>query len=81
VQRFENRSHTIIAYNCCPNRHCPKCSAQRRGNGAECEAELLPVPYYHVPEWLRVAGEASDDCQVTERQSSLKMPFALANFG
>src|SRR5450830_1132539 len=38
-----------IAYNSCRNRHCPKCQgAAAKQWLAECEAELLPVPYYHV---------------------------------
>ena len=49
VERCENCSHTVIAYNSCRNRHCPKCqSAAAREWLAEREAELLPVPYYHV---------------------------------
>jgi transposase-like zinc-binding protein/putative transposase len=49
VERCEKCSHTIIAYNSCRNRHCPKCqSAAAREWLAEREAELLPVPYYHV---------------------------------
>ena len=49
VARCENCSHTIIAYNSCRNRHCPKCQgAAAREWLAEREAELLPVPYYHV---------------------------------
>ena len=41
--------HTAIAYNSCRNRHCPKCqgAASRRWL-ADREAELLPVPYFHV---------------------------------
>jgi hypothetical protein len=37
------------AYNSCRNRHCPKCmgSARLRWSLAR-EAELLPVPYFHV---------------------------------
>jgi Transposase zinc-binding domain/Putative transposase len=42
-------SHTQIAYNSCRNRHCPKCQgAAAREWLAEREAELLPVPYFHV---------------------------------
>ena len=42
------RAHTI-AYNSCRNRHCPKCQgAAAREWMAEREAELLPVPYFHV---------------------------------
>jgi hypothetical protein len=38
-----------IAYNSCRNRHCPKCqsSAAQRWLKAR-QADLLPVPYYHV---------------------------------
>src|SRR5215207_2708802 len=49
VERCENCSHTIIAYNSCRNRHCPKCQgAAAREWLAEREAELLPVPYFHL---------------------------------
>ena len=38
-----------ISYNSCGNRHCPKCQgAAARQWLAEREAELLPLPYYHV---------------------------------
>ena len=38
-----------IAYNSCRNRHCPKCQgAAAKQWLADREAELLPVPYYHV---------------------------------
>jgi hypothetical protein len=41
--------HTIIVYNSCRNRHCPKCqAAASREWLAEREAELLPVPYFHL---------------------------------
>ncbi len=41
--------HTTIAYNSCRNRHCPKCQgAAARDWLADREAELLPVPYFHV---------------------------------
>ena len=37
------------AYNSCRNRHCPKCQAKARDQWiAERQAELLPVPYFHV---------------------------------
>jgi ssDNA-binding Zn-finger/Zn-ribbon topoisomerase 1 len=49
VVRCEKCSHTLIAYNSCRNRHCPKCQgAAAKEWLAEREAELLPVPYYHV---------------------------------
>jgi len=49
VAQCEDCSHTLIAYNSCRNRHCPKCQgAAARAWLAERAAELLPVPYYHV---------------------------------
>ena len=51
VGRCENEAcgHTVIAYNSCRNRHCPKCQgAESRRWLADREAELLPVPYFHV---------------------------------
>jgi len=49
VMRCDDCSHTQIAYNSCRNRHCPKCQgAAAKEWLAEREAELLPVPYYHV---------------------------------
>jgi hypothetical protein len=49
VERCENCAHTVIAYNSCRNRHCPKCQgAAAKEWLAEREAELLPVPYFHV---------------------------------
>ena len=49
VARCEDCAHTVIAYNSCRNRHCPKCQgAAARTWMAEREAELLPVPYFHV---------------------------------
>jgi len=49
VARCEDCAHTTIAYNSCRNRHCPKCQgAAAQAWLAEREAELLPVPYFHV---------------------------------
>jgi Putative transposase/Transposase zinc-binding domain len=37
------------AYNSCRNRHCPKCQGLARAQWlAERQAELLPVPYFHI---------------------------------
>src|SRR3979490_969483 len=49
VARCEDCAYTTIAYNSCPNRPCPKCqgAAARQWMAAR-EAELLPVPYFHV---------------------------------
>jgi hypothetical protein len=41
--------NTRISYNSCRNRHCPKCQGKNRENWiSKREAELLPVPYFHV---------------------------------
>src|SRR6202021_2903967 len=49
VARCEDCAHEAIAYNSCRNRHCPKGQgAPARAWLAEREAELLPVPYFHV---------------------------------
>jgi hypothetical protein len=49
VARCEDCAHTAIAYNSCRNRHCPKCQgAAARTWMEERQAELLPVPYFHV---------------------------------
>jgi hypothetical protein len=49
VARCEDCSHTHIAYNSCRNRHCPKCQgAAAKEWLAAREADLLPVPYYHL---------------------------------
>jgi predicted Zn-ribbon and HTH transcriptional regulator len=49
VARCEDCAYTTIAYNSCRNRHCPKCqSAAAKEWLADREAELLPVPYYHL---------------------------------
>jgi hypothetical protein len=38
-----------VAYNSCRNRHCPKCQGLARAEWlAARQAELLPVPYFHV---------------------------------
>src|SRR6201993_1580153 len=51
VARCENETcgYTRIAYNSCRNRHCNKCQAAAATQWlAERQAELLPVPYFHV---------------------------------
>jgi Putative transposase/Transposase zinc-binding domain len=49
VARCEDCAHTTIAYNSCRNRHCPKCQgAAARTWMEERQAELLPVPYFHI---------------------------------
>ena len=49
VARCQDCAHIQIAYNSCRNRHCPKCQgAAAKDWLAARQAELLPVPYYHV---------------------------------
>src|SRR6201997_4808161 len=51
VARCENEAcgHTVIAYNSCRNRHCPKCQGSQAREWMEArKAELLPVAYFHV---------------------------------
>jgi hypothetical protein len=49
VERGDDCALTRIAYNSCRNRHCPKCQGAARAKRlAEREAELPPVPYFHV---------------------------------
>ena len=51
VARCDNDAcgHTVIAYNSCRNRHCPKCRGAAAREWMEARAaELLPVPYFHV---------------------------------
>src|SRR5882757_9703466 len=51
VARCENEAcgHTVIAYNSCRNRHCPKCQGSQAQEWLEArKAELLEVPYFHV---------------------------------
>src|SRR6266536_2054990 len=49
VARCEECAHTQISYNSCRNRHCPKCQgAAAKDWLASREADLLPVPYFHV---------------------------------
>ncbi|GAC1484438.1 MAG: IS91 family transposase [Acetobacteraceae bacterium] len=47
------------AYNSCRNRHCPKCQGLARAEWLEArQAELLPVPYFHVVFTLPPAAAA-----------------------
>src|ERR1700736_5826322 len=49
VARCQDCPHTIIAYNSCRNRHCPKCQSAAAAEWlAAREADLLPVGYFHV---------------------------------
>ncbi len=49
VEQCDACGHQRIAYNSCRNRHCPKCQSLARAQWLEDrQAELLPVPYFHV---------------------------------
>jgi Transposase zinc-binding domain/Putative transposase len=49
VERCAGCGLVRISYNSCRNRHCPKCQGSARVAWlAERQAELLPVPYFHV---------------------------------
>jgi hypothetical protein len=49
VEQCQDCGASRIAYNSCRNRHCPKCQGAARAQWlAERQAELLPVPYFHV---------------------------------
>jgi hypothetical protein len=49
VERCEACAHLRISYNSCRDRHCPKCQAVAAKQWlADRQAELLPVPYFHV---------------------------------
>jgi transposase-like zinc-binding protein/putative transposase len=49
VERCEECAHLRISYNSCRNRPCPKCQAAAAKEWlADRQAELLPVPYFHI---------------------------------
>jgi putative transposase/transposase-like zinc-binding protein len=49
VEQCEACHHQRIAYNSCRNRHCAKCQALASARWlAARQAEVLPVPYFHV---------------------------------
>jgi hypothetical protein len=49
VEQCDGCSKIRIAYNSCRNRHCPKCQGLARAEWlADRQADLLPVPYFHV---------------------------------
>ena len=49
VEQCDDCGGTRVAYNSCRNRHCPKCQGLARAQWlADRQADLLPVPYFHV---------------------------------
>jgi hypothetical protein len=49
VEQCNDCGMVRIAYNSCRDRHCPKCQGLARAEWlADRQADLLPVPYFHV---------------------------------
>jgi hypothetical protein len=49
VEQCDTCGHVAISYNSCRDRHCPKCQSSSRAKWLTArQAELLPVPYFHV---------------------------------
>jgi hypothetical protein len=49
VRACDDCGHREVSYNSCRNRHCPKCGSAARAAWLEArQADLLPVPYFHV---------------------------------
>ncbi|MDZ7846955.1 MAG: transposase zinc-binding domain-containing protein [Owenweeksia sp.] len=49
VDKCTSCGEVRISYNSCRNRHCPKCQNTNREQWLmDREAELLPVPYFHL---------------------------------
>ena len=49
IEQCEGCGEIRIAYNSCRNRHCPKCQGAAAVQWlVERQAELLPVPYFHL---------------------------------
>lgn len=49
VEQCAACGHVRCAYNSCRDRHCPKCQGLARAEWLQArQAELLPVPYFHV---------------------------------
>src|SRR3989454_1109520 len=49
MEECDSCGHQRPAFNSCRNRHCPKCQSLARAQWLrDRQAELLPVPYFHV---------------------------------
>jgi hypothetical protein len=49
VEQCDDCRKVRVAYNSCRDRHCPKCQGLARAQWlADRQADLLPVPYFHV---------------------------------
>jgi mannose-6-phosphate isomerase-like protein (cupin superfamily) len=62
VERCDDCGMVRIAYNSCRDRHCPKCQGLARPEWlADRQADLLPVPYFHVV--FTASGHGEQVCQ------------------
>lgn len=49
VDTCDSCGHTVVSYNSCRNRHCPKCQGLKKEQWIRnCSKDLLPVKYFHV---------------------------------
>jgi hypothetical protein len=49
VRECDDCGRREVSYNSCRNRHCPKCGSAARAAWLEArQADLLPVPYFHL---------------------------------
>jgi Transposase zinc-binding domain len=49
LEQCDRCGHSVIAYDSCRNRHCPKCQFSAREKWLNDRAkELLPAPYFHL---------------------------------
>src|ERR1700682_5343445 len=49
LEQCDRCGHSVIAYDSCRNRHCPKCQFSAREKWLNERAkELLPAPYFHL---------------------------------
>tara|TARA_R110002124_G_scaffold287259_2_gene472087 strand:- start:636 stop:1247 length:612 start_codon:yes stop_codon:yes gene_type:complete len=49
IDACDDCGNISISYNSCRNRHCPKCQGKNKEAWIQArEAELLPVPYFHL---------------------------------
>jgi hypothetical protein len=63
--------HATIAYNSCRNRHCPRCQgAASKDWLVDRQADLLPVPYYHLVVTLPAPIAVIDQRRSMHRQRS-----------
>src|SRR6266850_8235053 len=49
LERCDSCSYEYVAFDSCPDRHCPKCQSTARDRWLQKQASSrLPVPYRHV---------------------------------